>query len=243
VTEEQHRWILRVTRRCLLEDLEVDEGDLEAPLHELAQRSQIIRAFIQQRSQLPTGQETIQGLTSRIIAYSLHAGQFRGITWHQEAAGVVWLLAARFHRSGQRDDAYPYFQELDANGQLLPTRDDFTALGRKQANTLARSLLTDIPPLRRQVESQPGTVVQGVVGGRIRVRLLKEAGDRPMLTVAISQRLLPGEMLLPSDWLITLAAAFFPELAADQLAVAFDLGGRPLTFDEVAFCDFTSLDA
>jgi hypothetical protein len=222
--------------------LEFQATELEASLEELAQRHPIIRAFVQQRGQLPTGQEAIQGLTSKIIAFSLHAGEFRGITWHHERAAVVWLLAARFHRSGKPEDAYPHFRDLDAKGRLLPAREDLEALTRGQAETLARSLLYDVPRLRREADSQPGTVVEGVVGGRIGVRLVQEAWDRPMLTVAISLRIIPGEMLLPPEWLISVAAAFFPELDANQLAVAFDLGGRPIRPDEVAFCDFTPLD-
>lgn len=130
------------------------------------------------------------------VAYSLHAGEVCGLTWHQERpdGGIVWLLAARFHRSGKPEDAYPHFRELDANGRLLPTREDFRALTRSLIPTLARSLSSDVPALRRVAECQPGTIVRGLVGGRISVRLFKEAGHRPMLTVAISWRLIPGDM-------------------------------------------------
>src|SRR5438874_614878 len=114
--------VLRVTRRCLVDDLEFGASDLDRPLEELAARHQMVRAFVERRSQSPVGQETIQGLTSRIVAYSLHSGEDRGITWHHVAAGIVWLLAAHFHRSGNADDAYPYFRRLDARGALLPTR-------------------------------------------------------------------------------------------------------------------------
>jgi hypothetical protein len=219
VPEEPAQLILRVTRRCLLEDLEFGEPDFVAPLEELAQRRPIIRAFLTQRRERPVGQETIQGLTSKIVAYSLHAGEVRGLTWHHETGGVVWLLAARFHRSGKADDAYPYFRTLDAKARLLPTRDDLQALAQEQTNTLARSLLSDVRRLRREAESQPENVIRGEVGGRIRVRLCYEAGDRPMLTLAISRRIIPGEMLVPPDWLMTVAGAFFPELPVERLAV------------------------
>jgi hypothetical protein len=73
----------------MLEDLEFKDGDLELPIEELASRHPMVEAFRHQRSQLPVGQEAIQGLTSNIIAFSLHAGEDRGLTWHHERAGIV----------------------------------------------------------------------------------------------------------------------------------------------------------
>jgi hypothetical protein len=58
------------------------------------------------------------------------------------------------------------------------------------------------------------------------------------LTVAISQRLFPGEMEMPADWLVRVAAAFLPDTPPERLSVAFDLAGQALRSDEVAFCDF-----
>jgi hypothetical protein len=80
--------------------------------------------------------------------------------------------------------------------------------------------------------------MRATIGGRIRVRVICETGDPPLLTVAIGQRLLPGEMPVPADWLARIAAAFFPDAPPERLSVAFDLGGHELQPDEVAFCDF-----
>jgi hypothetical protein len=84
----------------------------------------------------------------------------------------------------------------------------------------------------------PGVIHSGLIGGRIRVRVVCEAGDPAMLTVAISQRLFPGEMSVPADWLVRVAAAFHPDTPSERLSVAFDLAGQELQPDEVAFCDF-----
>ena len=59
-----------------------------------------------------------------------------------------------------------------------------------------------------------------------------------MLSVAIGQRLYPGEMSVPGDWLVRVAAAFLPETPPEKLSIAFDLAGAELEPDEVAFCDF-----
>jgi hypothetical protein len=232
---------LRITRRCLIEDLEFGEADVGLPLEELAQRHPMVRAFLDKRSQQGAGQETIQGLRSKIVAYSLHAGEDRGVTWHHEAGGVVWLLAAHFHRSGKPDDAYPYFRQLDAKGLLLPLREDYEALTRSQVPVLARSLLTDVPRILREAQANHGIIISAAIGGRVRVRLLEEGGLRPMQTVAISMQIQPGEMALPPDWMMIVVAAFFSGLPADDLHSAFDIGGRMLGPDEVAFCNFVPL--
>jgi hypothetical protein len=111
------------------------------------------------------------------------------------------------------------------------------ALVRSQAPTLARSLLDDVPRVDTARE-HPGVIQSAIIGGRIRVRVVCEAGDPAMLTVAISQRLFPGDMEVPADWLVRVAAAFLPETPPERLSVAFDLAGQELQPDEIAFCDF-----
>ena len=109
---------------------------------------------------------------------------------------------------------------------------------RSQAPTLARSLPNDVPDLVAAARERPGQIHAGMIGGRIRVRVVYEDSHPPMLTVAIGQRLLPGEMPVPGDWLVRVAAAFLPDTPADRLSVAFEFAGRVLQPDEVAFCDF-----
>jgi hypothetical protein len=184
------------------------------------------------------GQEPIRSLLPEVVAFSLHVGRQRGATWHHREAGVVWLLAVGYHREGHVDDAYAYFARFKAAGRLLPDRDDMLAFVRSQAPTLARSLLNDVPRLVTAAREQPWVIHSGTIGGRIRVRLVCEAGDPAMLTVAISQRLFRGEMHVPADWLVRVAAAFLPDTPPERLSVAFDLAGRELQPDEIAFCDF-----
>ena len=150
---------------------------------------------------------------------------------------MIWLLAVGYHREGHIDDAYAYFARLKAAGRLLPDREDMLAFVRSQAPTLARSLLNDVPALAATAREHPGVIHSGTIGGRIRARVVCEA-DPAMLTVAISQRLLPGEMPVPADWLVRVAAAFLPDTPPERLSVAFDLAGHELQPDEIAFCDF-----
>jgi hypothetical protein len=231
--------IPRVTRRCLTEDLELPPESVGWTIDELASANEVIAAFRERRTEMAsTGQEPIQSLLPEVVAFSLHFGRRRGATWHHRVAGVIWLLAVGYHREGHVDDAYAHFERLKAAGRLLPDRNDMLAFVRSQAPTLARSLLNDVPGLAAAARQHPGVIHWGIIGGRIRVRVVCEAGDPPMLTVAISQRLFPGEMPVPADWVVRVAAAFLPETSPERLSVAFDLAGQQLQPDEVAFCDF-----
>jgi hypothetical protein len=233
--------IARVTRRCLTDDLGLPADSVDQTIDELADANDVVAAFRDRRAEMGSaGQEPIRSLLPEVVAFSLHVGRRRGATWHHREAGVIWLLAVGYHREGHVDDAYAYFERLKAGGRLLPDRDDMLAFIRSQAPTLARSLLNEVPGLVAAAREHPGVVHSGMIGGRIRVRVVCEAGDPAMLTVAISQRLFPGEMLVPADWLVRVAAAFLPDTPPERLSVAFDLAGKELRPDEIAFCDFVA---
>jgi hypothetical protein len=229
----------RVTGRCLIEDLGFPPDAINLSIDELAELSEVIAAFRSRRSEADSvGQEPIRSLLPNLVAFSLHVGRQRGATWHHREAGVIWLLAVGYHREGDPKDAYAVFEGLQAAGRLLPDRDDMLAYVRSQIPTLAQALVSDVPGLVAAVREQPGEIRAAMIGGRIGVRVVLEDSDPPMLTVAISQRLHPGEMTVPADWLVRVAAAFLPETPPDRLSLAFDLAGRELQADEVAFCEF-----
>jgi hypothetical protein len=230
--------IPRITRRCLTEDLSLPAVSIDTPIDELAKSNDVIAAFRDRRAAIGSaGQEPIQSLLPKIVAFSLHVGRRRGATWHHREAGVIWLLAVGYHREGHVDDAYAYFARLHAAGRLLPDREDMLAFVRSQAPTLARSLVSDVPALVALAREHPDVIHHGMIGGRIRVRVVYDAADPAMLTVAISQRLFPGEMLVPADWLMRVAAAFLPDTPPERLSITFDLAGQELQPDEIAFCD------
>lgn len=232
-------FIARITRRCLTDDLGLPAGSADLPIDELANANDVIAAFRDRRAEMGSaGQEPIRSLLPDVVAFSLHVGRRRGATWHHREAGVIWLLAVGYHREGHVDDAYAHFERLKAAGRLLPDRADMLAFVRSQAPTLARSLLNDAPGLVAAARERPGVIQSGMIGGRIRVRVVCEAGDPPMLTVAISQRLFPGEMQVPADWLVRVAAAFLPNTPPERLSIASEIAGNELHPDEIAFCDF-----
>lgn len=227
---------LGITRRCIVEDLGCSEPF--PSLDALADDFQIVDAFVKQRSQSPIGPEAIQGFVSKIVPYSLHAGRERGLTWHWESQGIVWLLAARFHTSGKPDDAYPYFRELDAKGRLLPATVDLAALEEARAVDLARELLSVGPRLRREALENAGVPVAITLVGRIDLRAVSDAEDPRLMTVAVTMRVRPGNATLPDHWLEAIAAAIIQGSPPDEIEFVLDFADEPLRRDEVAFRGF-----
>jgi hypothetical protein len=230
---------LAATCRCIEEDLKQPPAACESGLDDLSGHP-VIACFIAKRGSSPTGQEVIQALAPKLMAYSLHCGQHRGATWHHVRLGVVWLLACAIHRDDDPvRDAYVVFQRLQGAGRLLPTREDIAREVARRSRSFAVSLREEIPALRARSEAAPGTIVEGVLGGRVTVRLRYEAGDPPLLSVAISERLIPGEIPVPPEWQVQVLAAAFPDAAFDALSWAGELGsGHPLRTDEVGYCHF-----
>jgi len=236
--EHGSSYALRVTARCLTEDLGFSDDDLDRPVEQFAEANAIVSAFLERRGQLPTDQDRIRGLRASIVAYSLHAGAYRGLTWHDERNGVVWLLAVRFHRSGHRDDSYPYFRALHRE-DLLPSRDDYRRHFEAQTRTFAKALLDEPADLLRQARARAGEICTGRVAERIdvRVAVMEDRHPPPLVTVAFGLRLHPGTTEVPADWLVQLAAAFLPQTPFEQLMLADEIAGAAIHADEVAFCD------
>lgn len=219
----------------MTEDLHLGPADCERTVEELGHP--VIQDFVAKRRDRPTGQEIIKALAPSLQAYSLHSGRYRGSTWHQEEFAVVWLLAAALHRADDaREDAYAHFERLHRAGRLLPDRQDMARQLRRRAVSFATSLVTEVPSTRARAIDEPGQVHEATIGGRVVVRLFCEPGDPPFLCVALSQRLRPGALALPPEWLIQLIAAFFPSARFEELEATSELAPDvPLAPDEVCF--------
>lgn len=188
---------------------------------------------MKKRGAHPLGSETINALLPTLVAYSLHSGRHRAATWHHEAAAIVWLLAVGWHEAGSVDDAYSYFE------RLLPTREDVERVVSRCRVTFESALLTEVLELRQAACDDAGAIQEGVIGGRIRVRVGFERGDPGLLYVAIIQRLLPGDLPLPAEWLVQILAAFFPGVPLEDVDYVDEILERDLRPDEVGFCALT----
>lgn len=114
------KWELRVTARCLDEDLNAaPDASFEA-----ISGLEIVKAFVKGRSTQSTSSRQVSPLTCGRDVWRLAYGHdHRGATLHDPEGEVIWLVAYGRHRSGQKDDFFPKCKALDAEERLLPTTD------------------------------------------------------------------------------------------------------------------------
>ncbi len=185
---------LRVTLRCLTEDLGLAEADADLPLEALGADSGdvagLIKTFMDKRSTHPTDEDRIEHLaTGRIPMHPLRRGKrIRGLTWSDEQTGVVWLVAAHFvHRSGERMDSYAYFRSLPASA-LLPSDSDFARLREEEALAARDAIFNVIDPARAEALNRPGDEIRIMVGP-VAVSLVATSTEPPPhVKVAVSTK-------------------------------------------------------
>lgn len=199
---------LRVTRRCLIDDLGrrlVDDFELE----DLYGSVEIVTALVNQRTNGPTGTRQVTPLTSGHEMWVLSYGNnHRGATWHQVTQRVIWLCAYGWHRSGEEDDAFNHFRALDAAGELVPAADDYDDLFRERDERFADLAPGDAQQLLTDARNAPGVAFDGRIGGEHGVAVTVEAADDlEALWVAVDGT------TFPPDWVGTLFAAFAPDAA------------------------------
>jgi hypothetical protein len=160
---EHGRLLLRVTARCLDEDLdETTVADAEAPRRRDRTWTRPKVRF--DATAEPQGVEKVQPLQNASDVYTLRAGRWRGATWHDSGNNAVWLLAGRLHRSGAPDDAYPYFKHLDAEGRLLPTEHDYELLLPAQARSFGDDVIDRLPSALDEARTRSPAEVEVIVG-------------------------------------------------------------------------------
>lgn len=228
---------LLITQRCRVDDLGLPaDSSVRAEQHVAVHR--VVRAFVERRSQAPTGQETFQCATEATgkTIYTLHSGTDRGATWHdvdEEAdVDIVWLLGCRPNHN------YEALCDLARRDGLLPDATDYEAKFDEYVDTFAKALVEEVPALLGEAERGKGQIVEGILAQRIPVRLYRDPDDKaPLLTVAIRTFPLRGTTSLKPDWFARVVLAFFKRNPAD-LSTIDALGDEPLREGESAFCDF-----
>jgi hypothetical protein len=229
--QDDERYELAATERCIRRDLDLPvDAIAEEPVVQ-GERHALLDTFYSRRAQSPVGQETIEGLQANIVAYSLHAGRWRGLTWHDVEVSIVWLLAGRYHRSGERDDSYPHFRGL-AKHQLLPTEEDYERVFDREAHAFAQTVVNDTATIVEQTRAGSGEIVSGRVASRVGVRAVEQSGS---LQVAVKMQLYPGDEQVPVEWLMTVLAAFFPDTRFEDLIWGRELAGARVASDEYVF--------
>ncbi|MEJ7791962.1 MAG: hypothetical protein WKF65_08335 [Gaiellaceae bacterium] len=194
---------LRITQRCLCDELGAAGG---SPLEGL-DRYEIVRAFVGDRAATPVGTRRVgRGRTDRPLWRLGFGHDHRGATWHEEDLGVVWLCAYARHRSGEDDDAFPYFNRLIDADLIYPTEDDYTLLEEERAARFIDLARADAAALLAEARLQPGVEIRGVIGREHEVGVIvvtvELVGDE--LFVAFPARAFPVQG-------VPLLVAFAPE--------------------------------
>lgn len=167
---------LRVTARCLEEDLETPRDTSIGALLE----HPIIKALIKDRATDPDAGKTIGPEAGDDTIRRLGYGHdHRGATWWDRAERVVWLCAYhRGHRSGAADDPFKkHFPELIAAKRMKPAAVDYELLFAERDERFVDLVHGDAQALLAEARLEPGTEKRAVVGGEANVGCLVEVVD------------------------------------------------------------------
>jgi hypothetical protein len=167
---------IRVTERCLREDLGVDPA---RPL-EAASKVEIIKAVCHKHELDPSSPGTVGPAAGKRTLGVLRQGEdHRGAVWYESDDSVLWLCAYSIHRSGDPDDAFPYFDELRAGGRIYPTAADRENLNRDRAKRLVDDIPAEARRLRAAATELAGSAAIGRLGAvRVRVVVIEADGLR-----------------------------------------------------------------
>lgn len=216
-------WELRVTARCLKDDLGRDERSSFESLLGI----DIVKEFVNGRFDRTEDRNPISGLNTAVPVWVLSRGHdHRGATIFDEEERVVWLLAYGRHRSGSPDDFFRYCPSLDAEDRLLPTDADYEALLDDRGERFVDSLSIEAPLYLKEAREQ-GTEIQVLVGGELGAKIAIEVAEEMEATsIAVALDSLEG------DHVALVLASFHAEGSWES---ATRMPSRPLDVNEVAF--------
>jgi hypothetical protein len=166
---------LAVTRRAL-EDLKLPTWRkfIGADPETFRDAHSLIDKLVHLRSLSPTGQEHTQGAAG-VAIYNLHGqNPWRGVTWHDEEADIVWLCAASDHD-------YGLFLDRLANQVLLPEAADYADLEVWDADHQPEFFalaVRDLEGLLDEAASHPGLEVRRMVAGEVEIGIVIQGIDR-----------------------------------------------------------------
>jgi hypothetical protein len=187
-------WELRVTERCINEDLGRKSDALFSDLLSVP----IIKAFVSKRCDRTDDTRQVNDVRCKVPIWVLARGDdHRGGTLYDEQNKVLWLVASGRHRSGEPDDFFPYCAGIDREGRLLPTETDYERLFDERAERFVYQMRVEAPLLLQAAAASPGTEVSGTLGGRFGVGVTIEVDDDlQVTTVAIQVGEAPWEQLM-----------------------------------------------
>lgn len=216
---------LRITQRCLTSDLGVAESTTFSDWI----AHPIVHAFVNQRSTNPIGTRTVGPAAGDKTIYRLgHGHDHRGATWHDDEDGVIWLCAYRLHRSGEADDAFPYFHQLIDADEMLPTEEDYNALFDDRGHRFADTIQQDAQQLLALAKAAPGVEQIGILGGEDKAGVIVEVVETLTETyVAMSGTTMTTERI------VVILAAFDADASFGEWEWTDEFPTRQLRGDEI----------
>lgn len=234
---------LRITQRCARDDLGLEEHDQTRDAVYIAVCHEAIRVFVGKRSNAPGDGENVLHVCPYGHIKSLHIGQGRGATIYDDEVDVCWLLAySETHATGERRDAYAFFERLDSRGELLPSDIDYATLG-----TVTEAKLMDELRVR---SGNMYDIAREQSGKEVSETFVLDDGQDASITVAIELMVeetesaeqgwmsfvLPYDSPLGLTQLLDLVADLIPpHVNSDTVELAGDIGGRSIAHNELAF--------
>jgi hypothetical protein len=218
---------LRITERCLSNDLNLER----TTEFSAATAHPIVQAFETQRSTNPRGGKTVGPAAGEHTIYRLgHGNDHRGATWFDEHNRVIWLCAYRLHRSGEVDDAFPYFHELIRSGNIWPREDDYEALFLDRDRRFVETLPQDAQMLLARARFNPGLEQTGVVGGEETTGVLVEVVETLEETYVVFS-------LAQKDYtrIVLILEAFYPNHTFNDWELVAALPTRTLRQNEACY--------
>lgn len=202
-----------------------------ATFEELAARHPIVRAFKRERRAATAGPDTLGPAGGeRSLTVLRHSNDWRGVTWHDPDATVVWLCASGWHRSGHPDDAFQLFTRLKDEGRIWPTSEDYDALAADRTEQFAAFVIDDAPRLLAMARAEP-EVEQMLAIGQEPVALVVHVVETLEETfVAVSVQNISMQMYQ------LLLVALYPERSFKDWRVEQRLPTRDLDYARSEFC-------
>jgi hypothetical protein len=230
---------LRVTRRCLAEDLGLDADKyLSRDARAYCAELDVLRTFVVKREGAPDSGDVIKDVKPAGKVKSLHIGRGRAATIWDPVEDVVWLLAySETHATHEKRDAYQFFMSLDARDELLPTGEDYEELDILAEAFLLDGLVEDAKGIYLDARLDPGVefnASNGAHAALVVIDLVVELdGEMEEGWVSIS---FPRDTPLTVETALDVSSRILPNhINVANLEHAATFGKRDLRPDELVF--------
>lgn len=236
---------LRVTRRCLTEDLGLPDFDASSDARSYVAKHPVVAGFVEKRRLDPSAGEPVRDIGPHGLYKSLHLGRGRGLTTWDADNDVCWLVAyGGYHASGDHRDVYNDFEATAARGQLAPTVDDYESLFDITPAQLLETLRDLGPRLVSAARETPGYELVRPFNAAdpshpdahavIVIDLVVESdGDAEQGWLGLT---LPSDCRWPPGGVLDIVTALLPQdIPAHEIQRTERVGSRPRKPEEVAF--------